>query len=34
MLGEGNIAAPTDLETLIGSAGKAFAPENLDYLSR
>lgn len=34
MLGEGNIAAPTDLETLIGSVGKAFAPENLDYLSR
>jgi NADH dehydrogenase len=33
MLGEGNSADPADLEALIGSAGKAFVPENLDYLA-
>ena len=32
MLGEGNSADPADLETLIGSAGNAFVPGNLDYL--
>ncbi len=32
MLAEGNSASPADLETLIGSAGKAFVPQNLGYL--
>lgn len=32
MLGEGNAAASADLESLIGSAGPAFQPENLRYL--
>jgi NADH dehydrogenase len=32
MLSEGNTAPPTDLETLTGSAGQAFVPENLAYL--
>lgn len=33
MLGEGNTATPADLETLTGSAGEAFAPDNLAYLA-
>ena len=33
MLAEGNSASPADLETLVGSAGAAFTPENLAYLA-
>lgn len=33
MLAEGNDASPADLETLLGSAGEAFVPQNLVYLN-